>query len=184
MPAVDDPDELARRILEELYPDDDQPAKGVSSDAVLHHVAEGNISVDVSTTDGGGGDVTVRDAFGEPVGSGGWGGGDLPDAPSDPTYGSDEPVAETIVDADDQDACDRDDCGHDHGDDDVDDDRECDGTLIPLGEARQRGLLEDSDWIKKAPHVDELREADEEWEDDLDPWRTEEEEQIRAIGAG
>jgi hypothetical protein len=60
-----------------------------------------------------------------------------------------------------------------HGDhDDGNGDQECDGTLIPLEEARRRGLLEDDDWCADAPHVEEARDADREWPDDLDPWRT------------
>jgi hypothetical protein len=171
LPAVDDPDELARRIIEEIFPGDDG-GRDVDPDAVLYHVSEGNIQVDVSTTSGGGGDITVRDAFGEPIGEGGWGGGALPDVPNrvDATT-----TADPIVTDADRDECD-DGCGDDHdgvedgGDQDEDD--TCDGTLIPLGEARQRGLLEDDDWVRDAPHVDEAREADEEWPDDLDPWRT------------
>lgn len=178
LPAVDDPDELARRIIAELYPDDDDRLKtrNADPDAVLSHVAEGNITVDVSTTDGGGGDVTVRDAFGEPVGPNGWG-SNLPDAPNR----ADGPSAVDAIVADDG-RDDGDDCGCDDHDDQEDDDQECDGQLIPLGEARQRGLLDDDEWCRDAPHVDEAREADSEWPEELVPWRTS--SPGSAIGAG
>ena len=163
LPAVDDPDELARRIIEDLYPQDE--GRRPSADAVLYHVLEGNIRVDVSRRAGGGGDVTVRDAFGEPVGEGGIE-GNLPDAPGG-TIDVDAPVALNTLDEDDDDG---DDCDHDH--DEADADEACTGTLIPLGEARQRGLLKDVEWCRQAPHVDEAREYDREWDKDLDPWRT------------
>jgi hypothetical protein len=176
LPSVDDPDHLAEKILEELYPDDDPR---VPTDVVLEHLRRGNISVDVATSSGGGGDVTVRDAFGEPVGAAGFGSpGDLPDVPTSPASadGGAEAVR-TIVDddGDDQDGCG---CGDDH--DDGDDG--CDGTLIPLEVARQRGLLDDEEWIAEAPLSDEARAADDEWTEDLDPWRTE--SPGAAIGAG
>jgi len=160
LPSVDDPDELARRILDQLYPNDDPQ---VTTDRVLSHVNAGNISVSVSTSDGGGGDVTVRDAFGQRVGSGGWG---SPGALSDPPTAADggAEAVRTVVD-DDGDECDCDD--HDNDDQDT-----CEGTLIPLEEARQRGLLQDDDWRQGAPFVDEADETDQEWPDDLDPWRT------------
>lgn len=180
LPAVDDPDELARQILEELYPQHDRPThRDVDTDSVLYHVAEGNLSVDVSTTSGGGGNVTVRDAFGEPVGPDGWG-STLPDVPRDPSYGnSDEPVSTIIVDdASSEEDCS---CGHEHGSGD-DGEKECDGRLIPLEEARQRNLLEDQEWLREAAHVDEARQADQEWPKDLDPWRTS--SPGNSIGAG
>lgn len=177
LPAVDDPDELARRILEELYPDHDAD---VSTDRVLSHVEAGNLTVDVSTTAGGGGSVTVRDAFGEPVGAGGWGSpGDLPATAGGAVAGDGGAEAvRTVVD----DATDSDDCGcgddHDH----ADDDGTCDGRLIPLEEARQRGLLDDEEWRQSAPFVDDADATDREWPDDLDPWRTS--SPGDAIGAG
>lgn len=171
LPGVDDPDELARKIIDELYPNDDRPAwRDLDTDAVLWHVSEGNISVEVSTMSGGGGDVTVLDAWGEPVGAGGWG-GSIPDVPSSTVDGADEPVA-TLLDEDD---CG---CGDDHGrddEDDVDDDRggagSCTGTLIPLEAARKRGLLVDQEWLVGAPFADEALDADVEWPDDLEPWK-------------
>jgi predicted RNA-binding Zn-ribbon protein involved in translation (DUF1610 family) len=183
LPAVDEPDELARRIIEELYPDDDRKRRTISPDVILHHVSEGNISVDVTSTSGGGGDVTVRDAFGEPVGDAGWG-GNVPDAPNRADAASTiDPIVTDDDQDDDHDHGDDCDCGHDHDQADGDqDDNECDGTLIPLGEARQRGLLDDDEWCRNAPHVDEARAADEEWPDDLDPWRSS--SPGKAIGAG
>lgn len=176
IPPVDDPDELARNIIEELYPDHDEPQIG--TDTVLYHLDQGHIRVDVSTSSGGGGSVTVRDAFGEPIGEGGWG-GELPPAP-ETTETDPDVVATTIVDEAgaelDQDDCDCD----DH--DDQDDDRRCDGQLIPLEEARDRGLLDDDEWLDEARHVQEALEADREWPDDLDPWITD--PPAEAIGAG
>lgn len=164
LPAVDDPNELARRILNEMYPDKD--TSRVNRDHVLQHVAEGNIHVEVSTTSGGGGTVTVRDAFGTPVGPDGWGqAGNLP-TPSSTTVDHDE-IPTPIVDDGDQDD-DHDGHDHDHGDDDG----RCDGKLIPLEEARRRGFIDDPEWRRKAAHADEARAADREWSEDLDPWRT------------
>jgi len=184
LPAVDDPDELARRILEDLYPDDDQQ-RDVDADVVLHHVSEGNIQVDVSSTDGGGDDVGVTDAFGDPIGEFQSGGAfSLPGMPtvSDGEVDGEDlsPLAD-VLDVNDDDCS----CGEDHGD--RNDDQEasgdrCDGTLIPLGEARQRGLLADEEWCRSAPHVDEAREVNREWDDDLDPWRAV--SPGKAIGAG
>lgn len=163
IPGVDDPDEMARRIIEDLYPGEQ---RDVPEELVLHHVSEGNIKVDVSTTAGGGGDVTVSDAFGEPVGS--WDG----DLPTPATYGSgeeveDPPAAVGVLDEDDGDAHD-----HDRGSDGSSSStsEECDGTLRPLGEIRDRGLLEDDEWCRNAPHVEEAREADLEWSNDLPRW--------------
>lgn len=174
LPGVDDPDELARRVLEELYPDDAEGRSRVSTDAVLSHIAAGNIRVEVETLDGGGGDVSVRTGPqrpGELVPRAGAGavvdGGGEALAPIDD------------VDVDDQDggADDRehaehgDGCDHDHDDDQHDD--ECSSTLVPLGEFRARGLLDDPEWCRSAPHVDEARDTDREWPRDLTPWRSE-----------
>lgn len=173
LPGVDDPDELARRILEELYPQDEAKRSRVDTDAVLHHVSEGNISVSVSSTSGGGGNVTVRDAWGQPVGANGFG-GSVPDVRGSRTYsGGDLPAVREL----DEDAGDGDDCGcgedHDRDDDAGDDDSECEGKLIPLEEARQRGLLEDDEWLRKAPFADEARAVDLEHPDDLEAWEAE-----------
>jgi hypothetical protein len=156
IPPVDDPDELARRILESLFPDDDGRQE-VSTDAVLAHVEQGNIDVDVTTSSGGGGKVVVRDAFGEPVGAGGWC-GEIPAGPAPRVRGAGS-LDEHRYD--------------EHADDSHEDNGEdCTGTLVPLGVARSRGLLDDLEWCQNAAHVDEAREADREWPDDLDPWRT------------
>jgi hypothetical protein len=151
----------------------------VSTDRVLAHVEAGNLTVDVSTTAGGGGSVTVRDAFGEPVGAGGWGSpGDLPATPGGAVAGDGgaEAVRTVVDDTTDSDDCG---CGDDHG---HDDDGTCDGRLIPLEEARQRGLLDDDEWRQSAPFVDDADATDREWPDDLDPWRTS--SPGDAIGAG
>lgn len=179
IPAVDDPDELARRVIAELYPADDR-RNDVDEDLVLHHVAEGNIGVDVTTSSGGGGSVTVTDAFGDPIGADGWSGGNLPDVPNVPLVeAADEPIA-TVADVDD----DHDDCDHDDRDDQEGgaDGCECDGQLVPLGEARRRGFLDDDEWCRDAPHVDEARDADREWPDDLEPWRAT--SPGKSVGAG
>lgn len=59
---------------------------------------------------------------------------------------------------------------------------ECDGQLVPLGELRQRGLLEDEAWLREAPFAAEAQETDREWPDDLKPWRSS--SPGYAIGAG
>jgi len=179
LPPVDDPDALAAKIIEELYPQHERPAhREIDTGGVLHQVSKGNISVQVSTTSGGGGDVTVLDSSGNAVGPDGWP-TNLPDTPGSMTFdGADAPPATTVdaveVAADDD--CERgSDHEHDHDrrdEDDDQDDRECDGTLIPLEEARQRGLLEDDDWLDEAPFAADALEVDVEWRDDLDPWRT------------
>lgn len=172
LPAVDDPDELARRIIDEIFPKHELPAHrepDVDTDTILYHVSEGHIDVDVETTAGGGGNVTVSSAFGVPVTGDGWNGSSIPDVPGSVTFdGADEPPT-TLLEVDqDDDQCG---CGDDH-DRVGQDDGECDGTLVPLGELRQRGLLDDDEWLRTAPHADDLREADREWPDDLEPWRT------------
>jgi hypothetical protein len=172
IPPVSDPDELARRVLEDLFPEDDR-RQDVSEDLVLNHIAEGNITVDVDPDETGAEAVTVRDAFGDPVGAGGWGGGSVPEIGGSATYdGADAPPLvdegrniSSPVDVDDQDEHD-----HDHG---AESGCSCDGKLIPLEEARRRGLLDDEEWTASAPHVEEAREADREWPDDLEPWQTE-----------
>lgn len=170
LPAVDEPDELARRILEEIFPGDD--SSDVDPDTVLYHVDQGNIRVDVSTTDGAGGDVTVRDAWGEPIGGDGFN-LEIPARPESADVEA-TPVVSSLVDGDQE-------GGADHADDHVDDcscssderPDECDGKLIPLGEARDRGLLESDEWARDAPHVEEAREVDQEWPEDLERWKAE-----------
>lgn len=200
IPGVDDPGELARRIILELYPEeDDRP--DVDSDTVLHHVAQGNIDVSVSTTSGGGGNVTVNSAFGQSH-DGGWGGfsGATWSAPSGGSFDGDAGGVRALpLDQDDQgDDCDGS-CGGDHDTDATglksssssetesdgrDEDSQCDGRLIPLGEARHQGLLDDDRWCRDAVHVDEAREADREWPEDLDPWRTSNPDPVKSISIG
>lgn len=194
IPPVDEPDELARRIIEELYPQD-EPPEAISTDAVLHHVHEGNISVDVSTNSGGGGNVTVRDAFGTTVDNG-WGGFDAgtwstPSSSSASTTPIESPLANDAhtdcagncdgnhdTDADQQ----LHDHDHDRDDDQDNEETECDGKLIPLGEARAQGLLDDPEWCRDAAHVDEARETDLEWPDDLERWKAEQPDWRSSIG--
>lgn len=190
LPAVAEPDELARRILEEMYPDDEEERSRISEDAVLENVTAGNIRVSVSTLDGGGGNVTVDGWSGDlqlgasssPFGSA----SSLPEARSTGVVSEPAPL-ELDVDGDDDestssscsDGCD---CG-DHGaDDGLQEGRTCDGTLIPLGEFRARGLLEDPEWRRDAPHVDQARKVDAEEPDDLERWRTE--SPGRSVAAG
>lgn len=174
LPSVEDPDALAAKIIEELFPGG-APGK-VHPHAVLKEVADGNLKVSVSTTSGGGGDVTVRDAFGAPI-ENGWSAGAI-SLSDPPTFdGAEEPVPVSILDVDDDQEDDdhecSDDCEHDDEDQDSSssDGGSCDGTLIPLEVARENGLLEDEDQVVAAPYSDQALEADREWPDDLDPWR-------------
>jgi hypothetical protein len=173
IPPVDDPNELARKVMLELYPDDDPPAH-VNTEGVLYHVAKGNIRVDVSTTSGGGGNVTVCDAFGQKLGGSSGLDGGFPVATGDGTRviysGEDSPIRVVDEDGADQGNSCGDGCGHDHGDDDQD--HVCDGTMIPLTEARKLGLLEDEEWCADAPFIEQARKADREWPDDLDRWKS------------
>lgn len=185
IPAVDEPDELARKILEELYPDNPEVRREIPADAVLHQVAQGNIRVSTSSLEGGGSDVTVGFGSSGNVGLAGRA-GNLPTGRTGQVTvgdGGGEPVTPIVEDH--EDGCDCDDHDFDvdrDGDDDQDGGHQCDGTLIPLGEARQRGLLEDDDWLRQAAHADEALEADQEWPEDLEPWRTS--SPGDAIGAG
>lgn len=186
IPAVDDPDELARKILEELYPDDPELRAQISPDQVLHLVNVGLLEVDVETTEGGGGDVRVL-SFGGPTA----GTVDLPDRleatelPREPESlelpRSDEAwdapasvltssVTRELLDENGEECG----CGEEHDDDqdDVEPGEPCNGTLIPLDEARRRGLLEDDEWLSSATFADEALAADREWLE-LDPWRSE-----------
>jgi hypothetical protein len=161
LPAVDDPDELARRIINEVWPHDD--ALEVEPDTILWHVSEGNIRVSTSTSSGSGGTLTIRDADGNSLTDTA---GQLPTAPNDPFVRDvDVDVSDRTATDDHNDDCeccddrdDRDDRDEQH-DLDEDDDR-CDGTLIPIEEARQRGLLDDDDWLQQAPYSDDALEAD------------------------
>ena len=186
LPAVDDPDELARRVLLELYPDAADQREEINTDTVLHHVNEGNIHVNVSTTSGSGGSITVRDAFGMRVGSSGFGkpAGDIP-TPNTNTVAADGGGI-SVDPLDEGELHDRGDDHHDHGDDcgcgDGDDGgHECDGQLIPLGEARARGFIHDPDWQREAPFAEEAIKADQEEPDDLERWRAK--QPGKALGA-
>lgn len=192
LPPVDDPDELARRIMHDLYPDEEPE---VSEEVVLEHVRRGNISVEVSTTSGSGGDISVSDAFGLPVGPGGLRGsaGDMPSLSTSPVthdggIESTEPIVDEldddcgrVVDGDEEISDQGDDAGDDQDDHDHDD-CECNGSLIPLGEFRNEGYLDRDGWVSDAPHVDEAREADREHPDDLERWRAK--SPAAAVGAG
>jgi len=179
LPAVDDPDELARRVLLELYPDAADQREQIDTDTVQYHLQEGNISVEVSTTSGSGGSITVRDAWGMRVGSDGFGkpAGDIPTPNSGAVAGDGGTISvDPIEDLDDErhgDESDDDQEGHDHGDDCScgDGGGECEGQLIPLGEARARGFIHDENWQREAPFADEAIEADREEPDDLKRWR-------------
>lgn len=196
IPPVDDPDELARQILEEIFPDEEAKRKRIRTDTVLDQVAAGNITVEVSTTSGGG-QVSVRSAFGQSV-DGRW--SELsPSTWSQPTASFsetdtlrvrgflqtyDQDYAETGHDCDGN-------CDTAHDDnhrDNVDASSssqagECNGRLIPLGEARQKGLLKDHEWCRQATHIHEAREADLRWPEDLEPWRSTTSDDVGAIGA-
>jgi len=180
LPGVDEPDELARRIMEDIWPDHDRPEwRDEHADAILHHVSEGNIDVDVSTMSGSGGDVTLRDSSGIEWNDGSLGdmrGGGL-------TYGGDSGDSLQLTSGDDYThevlVDDQDET------DDVDDDQDGDGcgaTMVPLEVIRARGLLDDAEWCKQAPHVDELRRADREWPDEIEPWETDQPGTV--VGAG
>jgi hypothetical protein len=155
IPAVDDPDELARRVLESIFPG--EPER-VEPDHVLHHLAQGNIEADVSTTDGGGGRVTVRDAWGHPVGDDGLaagGGFDVPE-PATPTDDRADDLRSTALDDTD--------CGDDCGCAESSNDDGCGGRFRPIQEAREN-FLRDREWQANAPHADEALEADREYPD-------------------
>jgi hypothetical protein len=165
LPDVDDPDELARKVLDRMFPNRKRRDQDVSTDTVLYHINEGNIRVDVETSEGGGGEITVEESFGGDVSRSGWdSAADLPSAPNTAIAGDGGlELVEPIDDLEDV---------QEESDEDVDDDRdgadECSGTLIPLEEARQRGLLDDPEWRQDAPHADQALETDQEWPADLD----------------
>ena len=186
LPAVDDPNQLAINVLEELFPDDPETREKFSEDYVLESIANGDIGVEVSTLLGGGGNVTVT--------SGSLLGADFSGLPTDRVEqlsrsatmtpsgsGSDPSEA----------GCEKEECDCDHAGDDAesagdlentradaadaveisddadDDDRRCDGTMVPLSQIRRMGLLEDEEWLEQAPYAEELLEADERYPDDL-----------------
>ncbi|NHN40042.1 hypothetical protein G9C85_00115 [Halorubellus sp. JP-L1] len=174
MPAVSDPDELARKIVDEIWPQD-EPVD-VETDTVLAHVSEGTIRVSTSSSSGGGYDVTVTDSDGNRLTGAA---GSVPDLATDPfDYASSSedlrsrPLRQDDVVDDEE--CDGD-CDHDHGDDQHDDDdgdETCDGTLVPLEEARERGLLDDDEWLDQAPFAADALAAHREYPDELVPFGT------------
>lgn len=176
LPAVDDPDELAREVLDRMFPNRKRRDEDVSTDTVLYHISEGNIQVDVTTSDGDVEELSVRDAFGDPVPDAGWGSpGDLPAAPTAPVAVDGGSAVMAVQEENDDDCS----CDQDHGNEE---DSECDGTLRPFNELRERGLLEDEDWLNTVPHADQALETHREWPDDLEPWRTDHPGQ--SIGGG
>lgn len=197
LPGVEDPDQLAKEILEDLYREHEEDAPEVSTDTVLEHVAADNIDVEVSSTEGGGVDVSASTSGAGTIDLDGTAGsipGSRAATVADGGGSSTTPIMKSGASSGDysldvgleEPDCD---CDDDHDVDDVDEghDRdgsaeECDGTLIPLEEARQRGLLEDQDWRRQAEFVDEALEADRKHPDDIEPWRTSSPE--KAIGAG
>ena len=186
LPAVDDPDGFARRIIEEIWPEPEERPPTISTDVIFYHLTEGNLHVDWSTTSGTGGELTVRDSMGDPI-SGGW---SLPDDHGrvEHAVAMEAPSTKTILDEDPLAGCN--DPDHDHGDDQDDtggttladfaDGGKCEGTLIPLGQARALGLLDDEDWRAQAPYADEALAADRKWPADMETWRA---SPGRAVGA-
>lgn len=150
IPAVPDPDELARKIIDEIWPQDEP--LDVDPDAVLAHVSEANLRVSTTSTSSGY-DVSVTDAGGTRLDGSA---GSIPDLATDPfdyTGSTDELRSLPLQANVDGDDC-GDDCDHDHDDEQHGDGPElCDGTLIPLEEARERGLLDDEDWLAQAAHA-------------------------------
>lgn len=189
LPAVDDPDQLAREIVDEIWPQD-EPVD-VDTDAILWHVTEGNLRVSAGSPGGSGGyDVTVTDATGTRLDGTS---ASLPDLPADPFdyRGSDAdlrslPLLQDDTDVKDDDESSTDDCTDEcdctddqHGS--SDEPELCDGELIPLEEARERGLFDDEDWLDQAPFAADALAAHREWPDDLAHFGT---NPGRAIGVG
>jgi hypothetical protein len=154
IPAVPDPTQLAIKVMDEIWPQD-EPVD-VDTDAVLAHISEGNLRVSTSSTSSGY-EVAVTDAQGNRLNGSA---GTLPDLATDPFEydgDSDRVPSSPLLDEDrEADSC-GDDCDldHDHDRDQHSGDggQLCDGQLIPLEEARERGLLEDDDWLDKAAHA-------------------------------
>lgn len=181
IPPVDDPDELARRVLEELYPNDDETKRRVGPHVVLSHISAGNIRV--SLTSSGGVDASFhggdqRDLLSEAAKprarTNASGSGSFTESECGPDCDGDHEIHDLYPD-DGLGVADVDLAEHDHDDHsgaDAPGETECDGELVPIGEFRSRGLLDDLEWCAQAAHVDEARRADEETPDDLDPWRT------------
>lgn len=169
LPAVDDPDKLAEDVLEdmaelydELYPGEDGESlnpETVPNHLVLEHVSTGNIRVSLDSSSGDWSVSAVSSSWSPSPDLRGTA-GSLPDARGAATVGSDQEDLEA------------DSSGDQLSESDVESvDRSCSGQLIPLEVARQRGLLEDQDWLAQAEHSDEALAAHEETPDDLEPWR-------------
>jgi hypothetical protein len=202
LPAFEDGAEFARRILEELSPDEFDPrVQDVDERAVLEHVRRGDVSVPVSgSRSSSSSSSSSSSTSSTPSVS-------LSEDPSSTEVAEESPDVggKTRMDprelATDSDA-DHDDHGHDcscsdcsfaqlkddFGIDDEhpalerDEPEECDGQLIPLGDARERGLLDDPEWCRQADHVQEARRLDREWPDDLPPWYSHPD--VEAVGIG
>jgi len=176
LPAVADANELAYRILQELYGDDaERPARdSPAEEAVLAHVVEGNLSVHASTDSSGIlQDLAVDEAWSDLSRPGA---ATIAPTMSTSSTSSRSPRGSLPIDYGEGDCeldCCRDESSHlfPHGDGPPSEPEECDGTLIPLQEARRRGLLEDDEWLDAAPYGEEARSADAEWDDDLPNWR-------------
>jgi len=170
LPVVADQNELAYRILQEIWGDDaERPERdGPEQEAILGHLVEGNISARVQTGSSG----RVKEVAVDGTRS------DLSRPVSTPASSSGSStsagVGRLLIDYGDEGelGCCRDEVSHldphDHANDQEPD--ECDGSIIPLAEARRRGLLEDNEWLDAAPYGDEARAADDEWDDDLPSW--------------
>jgi predicted RNA-binding Zn-ribbon protein involved in translation (DUF1610 family) len=191
IPAVDDPDELAEKVVDELaqqmfdeiWPQHDRG--DVQTDRVLEQISAGNLRVSTTSSSGGSGyDVTVTDADGNRLDDNA---GTLPDLATDPfRYPEASGELRTVLRNDEDDV--QDDCGddceldHDHDDQhDQDGAATCDGELVPLEEARARGLFDDTDWLASATFAADAIAAHEEYPDDL---RTFGEPPGKAVGAG
>jgi hypothetical protein len=193
IPAVDDPDELAdkvvteldQQVIDEIWPQHDPV--DVDPDLVLAQISAGNLHVSTSSNSSGGYDVTVSDATGNRLDQSA---GTLPDLADDPftTYDDDPDLRIVLREQTADDSCSSDcDCGE-HADDDVQNDDQhadgaatCDGELVPLEEARKRGLFDDADWLASAIYAADAIAANEQYSDDL---RTFGEPPGKAVGAG
>jgi predicted RNA-binding Zn-ribbon protein involved in translation (DUF1610 family) len=181
IPAVDDPDELAQRVVteldkkvfDEIWPQH-EPVD-VDPDLVLQQISAGNLHVSTTSNNAGGYDVTVADAAGNRLDQNA---GTLPDLALDPFDYSEDGDLRTVLrnKTDDASSCESScDCD-DHADTpDQDDDQHdtddgptmCDGELVPLEEARKMGLFDDPDWLAEATFAADAIRVHEEYDDDL-----------------
>lgn len=157
IPSDMTPDKLAREIIADVWPDHGGAPTQAEKDAILGHVVAGNIST-TTTSDGG-----VSASLSGSAGTLSLGNAASPSEVS-------RPGTRIIHDPNDPDelrcSCER------HSEDGEDDGEECSGQLIPLGEARDRGLLDDEEWLASATFGHEARAAHEDWADDLPRWRS------------